>query len=192
MTYQLTPLPYALDALEPYISKETLRVHYHKHHQGYVDKLNELIAAHPEAKMPLEELLVNSSGVLFNNAAQVWNHDFFWKCLTPEKNLVPEGRLAEMIHKKWNGLENFKTAFSDQAANHFGSGWTWLVLRNEGLEIVSTTNAYNPVVIHAKALLTIDLWEHAYYLDVQNDRQAFIAAFWEIVNWKFVSERLDA
>ncbi len=192
MTYKLTPLPYALDALEPYISSKTMKVHYHKHHQGYVDKLNELISAHPGANMPLEELLVSSSGTLFNNAAQVWNHDFFWQCLSPTKGQVPSGRLVEMIDKKWNGLSNFQTAFAEQALNNFGSGWTWLVLRNDGLEIISTSNAYNPLIMRVKPLLTIDLWEHAYYLDVQNDRAAFIKSFWNLVNWKFVAERLDA
>ncbi len=192
MTYSLAPLPYALDAFEPTISEQTMHFHYHKHHQGYVDKLNELIAAHPRASMPLEELILSSSGSLFNMAAQVWNHDFFWKCLTPEKGQLPSIHLGQMIDQKWGDLKNFQAAFSAQAINHFGSGWTWLVLKNDGLEILSTPNAHSPVIMHAKALLTLDLWEHAYYLDFKNDKAAFIKSYWELVNWDFVAHRLDA
>lgn len=192
MTYALKPLPYTLDALEPYISKRTLEFHYHKHHQGYVDKLNELIVAHPRANMSLEELIMCSSGALFHSAAQVWNHDFFWQSLAPATGQAPKGKITELIEKKWQTFQNFKAAFSEQALNHFGSGWTWLVLRNGQLEIVSTSNAHNPIVLHTKAVLTLDVWEHAYYLDFQNNRAQFIDAFWNIVNWDAVNDRLGA
>jgi Fe-Mn family superoxide dismutase len=192
MTYALSPLPFALDALEPHISRQTLSFHYHKHHQGYVEKLNALLAARPSAKMPLEELIRSSSGNVFDMAAQVWNHEFFWNCLTPKAGLAPTGPLARLIDAQWGDRTKFQAAFSARALEHFGSGWTWLVLKDEELEIVSTANAHNPVVLGCKALLTLDTWEHAYYLDYKNDRAAFIRAFWQVANWEFASQRMDS
>lgn len=190
MSFTLPPLPYEMDALEPHISKETLQYHYGKHHQTYVDNLNKLVANTPFEKKSLEAIIQEAEGPLFNNAAQVWNHTFYWHCLSPMGGGEPSGKLAEHIQRDFGSFEQFKDQFSQTAATTFGSGWAWLVQDQQGkLSIVSTSNAQTPMVKNQKALLTCDVWEHAYYIDYRNARVAYIQAFWNLVNWKYV-ERL--
>ncbi len=187
MSLKLMKLPYKMDALAPYISKETLQYHYAKHHQGYVDKLNTLIGDTNLAEMPLEDLIENETGAVFNNAAQIWNHNFYWQCLTPKGAEKPTGKLLEAIDKNFGSFDGFKKAFKEKALANFGSGWTWLVKNPKGkLEIVNTSNAGNPMTENKKPLLTCDVWEHAYYIDYRNERGAYLNNFWKIVNWKFV------
>lgn len=193
MTFELLKLPYALNALEPYISQETLEYHYGKHHRNYVNKLNELTQDNEYAHLSLEEVIKQSkSGPIFNNAAQVWNHTFYWHCMTPQGGKTPEGKLADAINKAFGSYENFKTKFNQAATTQFGSGWAWLVKNNEGgLEICSTSNAATPMTDHKKAILTCDVWEHAYYIDTRNDRAKYVENFWQVVNWDFVSEQFN-
>ncbi|MBL8708146.1 MAG: superoxide dismutase [Fe] [Rhodospirillaceae bacterium] len=187
------PLPYAMDALAPHISKETLEYHYGKHHKSYVDNLNELIEGTEFADMDLEAIVGKASGPIFNNAAQVWNHTFYWHCLTPEGGGAPDGQLAAAIDRNWGPIDTFKSEFTKAAAGNFGSGWTWLVQnRDGGLEIVNTSNAQTPLTSDAKPLLTCDVWEHAYYIDYRNKRPDYLAAFWEVVNWRFAANNLAA
>jgi Fe-Mn family superoxide dismutase len=193
--FKLPELPYSLDALAPYISEETLKYHYGKHHRGYVEKLNTLVSDSTEPKsamMTLEEIILHSEGPIFNNAAQVWNHTFFWNCLTPKGKGRPSPKVSELINKTWGSFEKFQDAFSKEAVSNFGSGWTWLNIgSNNQLTIKNTSNAMNPIRENLNALLTVDVWEHAYYLDYHNDRSEFIKAFWKIVNWDFVDKQLE-
>lgn len=189
MEYQLPPLPYPMDGLEPHISRETLEFHYGKHHQTYVTNLNNQIKNSEFAQATLEEIVRKSSGGIFNNAAQVWNHTFFWQCMKPNGGGEPSGSLAEGIRAKWGSFERFKEAFTQSALGNFGSGWTWLVKKPDGaLDIVNTSNAATPLTGSDKPLLTCDVWEHAYYIDYRNARAKFLAAFWQLVNWDFVAK----
>lgn len=189
MEHTLPELPYPKNALEPYISAETLEFHYGKHHKAYVTKLNELIKGTKYEFMPLEEVILTSDGPIFNNAAQIWNHTFFWQCLTPQSSGTPDGKVAKLINEKWGHFEKFKKEFSEAAVANFGSGWTWLVLNKENkIDILSTSNAETPKSSGQKALLTIDVWEHAYYIDYRNERPKFVEAFWNLVNWDFVNK----
>lgn len=189
--FELPPLPYAMDALSPTISKETLEYHYGKHHQAYVTNLNNLSKDTEFANMPLEEVIMKSSGGIFNNAAQVWNHTFYWNSLTPKSPATLSTKLAEAITKKWGSLDEFKKAFTQSAITCFGSGWTWLVQNTDGsLEIMNTSNADTPMKHGKKALLTCDVWEHAYYIDYRNLRAAYVENFWKLVNWDFVASQL--
>jgi superoxide dismutase, Fe-Mn family len=186
----LPPLPYALDALEPYISKETLEFHYGKHHKAYVDKLNKLIPGTEFEDMSLEQIIKKSKGPIFNNAAQVWNHTFYWNCMKgDDAPKEPTGKLADAIKKKFGSFDDFKKTFSQTSVDQFGSGWGWLVKNGDGsIEIMSTSNAGLPMTQDKTALLTCDVWEHAYYIDYRNARPTYLDKFWEIVNWEFVEK----
>ena len=192
MAIELPPLPYAQDALEPHISKETLEFHYGKHHKSYVKKLNGLIDGTPDADKTLEAIVKSASGGLFNNAAQVWNHTFFWRCLSPDGGGEPDGAVADAINDAFGSFADFKTKFTDNAVNNFGSGWTWLVRKADGgLDIVNTANAGTPLTDDkVTPLLTVDVWEHAYYIDYRNARPKYMEAFWKLVNWDFVATNL--
>jgi Fe-Mn family superoxide dismutase len=191
MAFELPPLPYAMNALAPHISEETLEYHYGKHHKTYVDNLNKLIPGTEFENMSLEEIIKKSSGGIFNNAAQVWNHTFYWHCLSPQGGGEPTGELAAAIVKAFGSFEVFKEKFSQASITTFGSGWGWLVKNVEGnLEIISTSNAKTPMTEHKAALLTCDVWEHAYYIDYRNARPKYLEAFWALVNWDFVAENL--
>jgi Fe-Mn family superoxide dismutase len=191
MRHELPKLPYALDALEPYISRETLEYHYGKHHQAYVNNLNNLIQGTEFEDASLEEIIKSASGGLFNNAAQVWNHSFYWNCLSPNGGGEPTGKLGESIQKSFGSFEKFKAVFTKSAVTNFGSGWTWLTQSDDGkLEIVNTGNAHTPLVSRINSLLTIDVWEHAYYIDYRNARPKYVEAFWNLVNWEFVASNL--
>jgi Fe-Mn family superoxide dismutase len=187
--FELPKLPYAMDALQPLISKETLEYHYGKHHQAYVNNLNNLTKDTEFANMSLEEIIMKSSGGIFNNSAQVWNHTFYWNCMTPTSTHEPSGTLADAIKKKFGSFDEFKKLFSQSATALFGSGWTWLAKNAQGeLEIMNTGNAGLPMKDDKKALLTCDVWEHAYYIDYRNVRASYVENFWKLVNWKFVEE----
>ncbi len=178
MEHTLPPLPYPKDALEPHMSKETLEYHYGKHHQAYVTNLNNLIKGTEFENLPLEDIIRKSSGGVFNNSAQVWNHTFFWSCMAPKGGGEPRGALADAISKKWGAFAAFKEAFSKSAVGNFGSGWTWLVKKSaDGVDIVNTSNAGTPLTTADKPLLTLDVWEHAYYIDHRNARPKFIETF---------------
>jgi Fe-Mn family superoxide dismutase len=186
MEYKLPPLPYAMDALEPAMSKETLEYHYGKHHRAYVKELNNLIKGSEFENATLEQVIRDSSGPLFNNAAQTWNHTFFWNCMVPRGGGKPTGALAEAMSDKWGSYAQFKEAFSKSAISNFGSGWTWLVVRSDGVDIVNTDDADNPMTQGDEPLLTLDVWEHAYYIDYRNERPKFVEAFFKnLVNWNF-------
>jgi len=188
MSFKLPALPYARDALAPHISRETLDYHYGKHHHTYVTNLNKLIAGSSYENSSLEEIILTSTGGLFNNAAQTWNHTFYWNCLSPEGGGKPVGTLADAINATFGSFDIFRERFSTSAVTNFGAGWTWLVKADDGaLEIVNTSNAANPMTDGLKPLLTCDVWEHAYYIDYRNARPAYLEAFWKLVNWKFVS-----
>ena len=188
MTIQLPPLPYEMDALAPHISRETLEYHYGKHHLAYVTNLNNLVAGTDLENKPLEEIIKTQTGSIFNNAAQVWNHTFYWNCLTPNGGGEPKGELLAAINKDFGDFATFKDQFSKSAIATFGSGWAWLVRNPQGkLEIVSTSNAATPLTTPNKALLTCDVWEHAYYIDYRNLRPKYLEAFWNLVNWDFVA-----
>ncbi len=192
MSFELPPLPYEKNALEPHISAETLEYHYGKHHQTYVTNLNNLTAGKPEADMSLEELIKTSAGGVFNNAAQVWNHTFYWNCLSPNGGGAPSGALAEAIDQAFGSFDQFKEQFSTSAATNFGSGWTWLVKKADGsLAIVNTSNAGNPMADGDTPLLTCDVWEHAYYIDYRNARPKYVESFWNLVNWDFVASNFS-
>lgn len=192
MTFVLPALPYAEDALEPHISAETLAYHYGKHHQTYVTNLNKLVQGTAHASQSLEEIVASATGGIFNNAAQVWNHTFYWHCLSPNGGQKPSGALLDLIVKKWGSYENFQDVFSAQAIANFGSGWTWLVIDQAGqLAIIDTSNADTPIAQSSYyPLLTVDVWEHAYYIDYRNARPNYLAAFWQLVNWDFAAENL--
>ncbi|MBF0624999.1 MAG: superoxide dismutase [Fe] [Magnetococcales bacterium] len=189
MSIALPPLPYAKNALEPHISAETLEFHHGKHHQTYVTNLNNLLPGSGFEGKSLEEIVKGSSGGMFNNAAQVWNHTFYWNCLSPTGGGEPEGALAKAIIAKWGSFQAFKDAFTACAVTTFGSGWGWLVKKADGsLDLMSTSNAGTPMTQEATALLTCDVWEHAYYVDYRNARPKYVEAFWKLVNWKFVAQ----
>ncbi len=191
MSFTLPELPYAMDALAPHISKETLEFHYGKHHKTYVDKLNGLVEGKPEASKSLEELVVSSQGGVFNNAAQVWNHTFYWNCLSPNGGGAPKGALATAINTAFGSFEEFKAQFTDKTVTLFGSGWAWLAKSADGkLEIVQTKDADNPLTKKLKPILTCDIWEHAYYIDYRNARPKYLDAFWNLVNWEFATSQL--
>ncbi len=192
MAFELPALPYPMDALEPHISKETLEYHYGKHHQAYVTNLNNLIPSTNYDGLSLEEIVMKASGSVFNNAAQAWNHTFYWHCLTPESTGKPQGALLEAINKTFGSFEKFQDSFTKTAIGTFGSGWAWLVKNEQGqLELVSTGNAGNPMTENKTPLLTCDVWEHAYYIDYRNARPKYVSAFWELVNWDFVAENFE-
>ena len=191
MAHSLPPLPYAMDALAPHISKETLEFHYGKHHQTYVTNLNNLIPGTEFESASLEDIVKKSSGGVFNNAAQVWNHTFYWNSLSPKGGGEPSGKLADAINKKWGSVAAFKEAFNKSAAGNFGSGWTWLVKKSDGsLDIVNTSNAGTPLTTSDVPLLTCDVWEHAYYIDYRNARPKYLETFWNLVNWDFAAKNL--
>ncbi|MCW3478752.1 superoxide dismutase [Fe] [Neisseriaceae bacterium JH1-16] len=196
MEHKLPELPYALDALAPYISKETLEYHYGKHHQTYVTNLNNLIKGTEFENATLEEIVKKSSGGVFNNAAQVWNHTFYWFGLTPNAaaaDRAPAGALADAINAKWGSFDEFKKAFNAVAAGTFGSGWAWLVKNADGsLDLVSTSNAATPLTTDKTPLLTCDVWEHAYYIDYRNSRPNYLESFWKLANWDFVAKNFAA
>src|SRR5579871_2591710 len=194
MAFELPALPYALDALAPHISKETLQYHYGKHHQAYVTKLNSLIATTPFEDLSLEQIITKApAGPIFNNAAQVWNHTFYWHSMTPNGGGKPTGKLAKAIDDAFGSFEDFKEKFTQTAINQFASGWGWLAKNADGdLEVFSTSNAETPMTSKKTALLTCDVWEHAYYIDTRNDRPKYVNNFWEIVNWDFVAKNFDA
>lgn len=188
MPYPLPPLPYAMDALQPYISRETLEYHYGKHHRAYVKTLNDLIKGTEFENMALEDTIKKSSGHIFDNAAQAWNHTFYWNSLTPKGGGKPSGALATAIEDKWGAFPAFREAFAKSAVGNFGSGWTWLVQKpDKSLDIVNTSNAGTPLTGANRPLLTCDIWEHAYYIDHRNSRPDYIKAFWHLVNWEFAA-----
>lgn len=187
--FTLPPLPYAMDALEPHISQETLEYHYGKHHQTYVTNLNNQVPGTEFEGKSLEEIIKTSSGGIFNNAAQVWNHTFYWSCLTPNGGGKASGALLDAINAKWGDYETFVEKFNASAAGNFGAGWTWLVKKTDGsVDIVNTSNAATPLTTDDKPLLTCDVWEHAYYIDTRNSRPEYLKNFWALVNWKFAEE----
>jgi len=193
MNHILPPLPYEMNALEPQMSKEALEYHYGKHHQTYIDQLNQLVPGTEYENQELDEIVKTSSGAIFNNAAQVWNHTFFWNSLAPHGSPLVASELKDAIVKQFETFDQFKEKFSDAAVKQFGSGWAWLVKKEKGdLEIVTTSNAETPLTTGKNPLLVCDVWEHAYYIDYRNKRPDFLKAFWEIVNWKAVEARYSA
>ncbi|MEW7976537.1 MAG: Fe-Mn family superoxide dismutase [Candidatus Sedimenticola endophacoides] len=193
MTHQLPPLPYNIQALEPTISRETLEFHHGKHHQTYVTNLNNLIQGTEFENAALEEIVRNASGAIFNNAAQVWNHTFYWNGLSPEGGGTLGGALGTAIDDTFGSFDAFKERFSASAAANFGSGWTWLVKNADGgVEIVNTSNAANPMTEGKTPLLTVDVWEHAYYIDYRNARPKYLEALWGLVNWGFAADNYSA
>lgn len=193
MPFSLPELPYAMDALSPHISKETLEYHYGKHHQTYVTNLNNLIEGTEHENSPLEDIIRESEGGLFNNAAQVWNHTFYWHCLSPQGGGEPTGDLKTQLEKDFGSLEAFKEAFIKTAITTFGSGWAWLVKTTEGkLVLQSTSNAQTPLTDGVTPLLTCDVWEHAYYIDYRNARPKYLDAFWSLINWSFVQKNFES
>lgn len=188
MAFELPPLPYANNALEPHISAETIEYHYGKHHQTYVTNLNNLVPGTEFENQTLEQIIAKSTGGIFNNAAQIWNHTFYWNGLTPEGKDAVSGALADAINQAFGSFEEFKAKFTQSAATNFGSGWTWLVKNADGvLEIVNTSNAGCPLTAGQTPLLTCDVWEHAYYIDFRNARPKYLETFWKLVNWDFVA-----
>ncbi|MEL7044785.1 MAG: Fe-Mn family superoxide dismutase [Pseudomonadota bacterium] len=191
MAFELPALPYEPSALEPHISAETLEYHYGKHHRGYVNKLNGLVAGTKHETATLEELIRTTDGGLFNNAAQIWNHSFYWNCLMPNGGGEPSGAVSEAINAAFGSFADFKEAFTDAALGNFGSGWTWLVQKTDGsIALHNTGNAGCPLTDDVTPLLTVDVWEHAYYIDYRNARGAYIEAFWQLVNWEFVASHM--
>jgi superoxide dismutase, Fe-Mn family len=189
MEHTLPALPYAMDALAPHISKETLEFHYGKHHQTYATNLNNLIKGTEFENASLEDIIKKSSGGVFNNSAQIWNHTFYWNSLAPSAGGEPTGALAAAINAKWGNFAAFKEAFNKMATGNFGSSWTWLVKKADGsLDIVNTSNAATPLTTTDKALITCDLWEHAYYIDYRNSRPNYLNGYWNLVNWAFAAK----
>lgn len=193
MAFELPPLPYAKNALEPHVSKETLEFHHGKHHAKYVKTLNQLVSGTEFASMPLEEIVRKAEpGKLFDNAGQHWNHSFFWNCLSPDGGKDPAGELRSALEKQFGSVDDFRKKFTEAANAIFGSGWAWLVRESDGkLAVQTTANAENPL-IHRKTmpLLTCDMWEHAYYLDYRNEKKKWLEAFWNVVDWEFVASQL--
>jgi Fe-Mn family superoxide dismutase len=194
MAFELPALPFAKDALLPHISPETLDYHHGKHHNAYVVKLNSLVEGTEFAGKSLEDIIRTSQGPVFNNAAQIWNHTFYWNCLSPNGGGEPTGALAAAITAQWGSFAAFQTAFNDKAVNNFGSSWTWLVKKADGsLDIVNTSNAGTPLTdTTVTALMTVDLWEHAYYIDFRNARPTYLNAFWALINWEFAATNFAA
>ncbi|NND82900.1 MAG: superoxide dismutase [Fe] [Gammaproteobacteria bacterium] len=192
MTIELPALPYARDALAPHISEETLNYHYGKHHQGYVNKLNKTIDDSDRAGLSLEQLILRQDSDTFNNAAQIWNHSFYWNSMSPQGGGEPSGKLADAINAAFGDSETFKAAFKKAATSNFGSGWTWLVKRTDGsLDIINTDDADTPLTnAGVTPLLTVDVWEHAYYVDYRNSRGDYLDSFWKVVNWGFAESNL--
>ncbi len=192
MAFELPALPYAQDALEPHISAETLEFHYGKHHKTYVDKLNGLVEGTDLAGKTLEDVVKSSEGGVFNNAAQIWNHTFYWNCLSPDGGGAPSGAIGAAIDASFGSFDAFREQFTNSAVNNFGSAWTWLVKNADGsLAIVNTSNAATPLTDESVTpLLTVDVWEHAYYIDYRNARPKYMEAFWALVNWEFVNANL--
>ncbi|MDN5873960.1 MAG: superoxide dismutase [Sinobacteraceae bacterium] len=191
MSFSLPELPYSKDALEPHMSRETLEYHYGKHHKAYVDKANKMAPDQGLDKASLDEAVKKAEGGLLNQVCQIWNHSFFWNCLTPEQK-EPGKKLGEALNKSFGGVDEFKKAFAASAAGNFGSGWTWLVQNGDGsLEVVNTSNAGSPAQgDKQKAILTVDVWEHAYYIDYRNSRANYLEHYWQIVNWAFAESNL--
>jgi Fe-Mn family superoxide dismutase len=194
MTLKLRALPYEYDALEPHISAATLETHYDKHHRGYLEKVNEAIAGGPLDNQPLDEVVRASEGTLFDNAAQTWNHDFYWRCMSADGGGTPSSAVSKALVEHFGSVEVFKKEFARVAQDEFGSGWAWLVRNGHGdLRIVSTTDAQNPMTQRSTPLLTCDVWEHAYYLDYRNERAKYVGAFLDhLINWRFLEENLLA
>lgn len=194
MAFELPALPFAKDALLPHISPETLDYHHGKHHNAYVVKLNSLVEGTEFAGKSLEDIIRTSQGPVFNNAAQIWNHTFYWNCLSPNGGGEPTGALAAAITAQWGSFAAFQTAFNDKAVNNFGSSWTWLVKKADGsLDIVNTSNAGTPLTDSSVTeLMTVDLWEHAYYIDFRNARPTYLNAFWALINWEFAAKNFAA
>lgn len=193
MSVTLPELPYPKNGLTPHISEETLNYHYGKHHQAYVNKLNILIENNEFAKASLQEMIKKAKGAVFNNAAQVWNHTFYWNSLSPKGGGHPPQETADALEKAFGSVEKFKEQFTACALQQFGSGWAWLIKTPEGsLKVQSTGNADNPIQTGNKPLLTCDVWEHAYYIDYRNARPSYLNAFWNIVNWDFVTKNLHS
>lgn len=195
MTIMQSTLPYEQNALEPYISAETLSYHYDKHHRGYVDKLNKLIEGTPYAGLSLEDIVIkareDAAIDILNNALQVWNHTFLWESMSPNGGSMPEGRIKQLVEENFGDLDTFRKRFTDAALSHFGSGWVWLVLDGPKLRILSTGNADSPVGTHMVPLMTLDVWEHAYYIDYRNERARYVDTFLDkLVNWKFAAANL--
>ncbi len=190
MERTLPALPYAIDALAPHYSKETFEYHHGKHHLAYVNKLNELQKGTEFENMELEDIIKKAQGGIYNQAAQIWNHTFFWNCMKPQGGGAPTGALADAINAKWGSFDAFKTAFVNSAVGNFGSGWTWLVKKADGsIDIVNTGAAGNPMTTGDKAILTVDVWEHAYYIDYRNARQKFVEVFFSnLANWEFAAK----
>jgi len=189
MKHELPELPFDIGALAPFVSEEQMDFHYNKHHAAYFKKLDGLIKGKPEEEMDLKELVVASSGGVFNNAAQAWNHTFFWHCMSPNGGGKPTGKLLEAIERDFGGFDEFKKELSDKAAALFGSGWAWLAKDASGkLEIMPLGNADTPLKHNKEPILTLDVWEHAYYIDYRNRRPDFIEGFWDVVNWEFASQ----
>jgi superoxide dismutase, Fe-Mn family len=190
MAFTLPELPYAREALEPHMSRETLEYHYGKHHKTYVDNANKLIVGTEFESASLEDAVKKSSGKLFNNVAQIWNHNFFWESLTPKQS-APGKKLADALVKQFGGVDDFKKLFTETAVGTFGSGWAWLVQKADGsLAVTSTSNAATPLTTGDKALLTCDVWEHAYYIDYRNARATYLDHFWSLANWGFAEKNL--
>jgi len=191
MRFELPELPYAKNALEPHISEETLQYHYGKHHQAYVTNLNKLVLGTEFEHQSLEAVIQYANGGIFNNAAQIWNHTFYWHSLSPNGGGAPTGQAAQAIDNSFGSFDAFKAQFTKAAATNFGSGWTWLVQNSDSqLEIFNTSNADTPIKHGKHPLLTIDIWEHAYYIDYRNARLKYLDAFWSLVNWDFVNKNL--
>ncbi|GAA3912225.1 Fe-Mn family superoxide dismutase [Litoribacillus peritrichatus] len=190
MAFELPALPYEINALEPHISQETLEFHHGKHHNTYVQKLNGLVEGTDLANKTLEEIIKTSEGGVFNNAAQIWNHTFYWNSLSPNGGGQPTGALADAINAAFGSFEEFQAKFNDKAVNNFGSSWTWLVKKADGsLDIVNTSNAGTPITEEGVTpLITVDLWEHAYYIDYRNVRPEYLKGFWALVNWDFAAQ----
>ena len=190
MSITLPELPYAMDALQPHISKETLEFHYGKHHNAYVTKLNDGIKGTEFEGKSLEEIVMKSKGGVFNNAAQVWNHTFYWQSMSPNGGGAPSGKIADAINKTYGSFDKFKEEFTNKAATVFGSGWCWLVKKGDGLDIVQTSNAETPLTQDLKPVLTCDVWEHAYYIDYRNARPKYLESWWNLVNWDHANSQL--
>lgn len=196
MAFSLDPLPYAYDALEPYIDTQTMQIHHGRHHQAYVDNLNKAIAGTPHENKSLEELITSAGSIspaVRNNGGGHWNHNFFWACMAPHAGGAPDGKLADALHATFGTFESFKEKFAGAGMTRFGSGWAWLIAADGKLEITSTPNQDNPLMdvadVKGQPILGVDVWEHAYYLKYQNKRADYLAAFWNLVNWKKVAER---
>lgn len=192
MAFELPPLPYEKNALEPHISAETLEFHHDKHHNAYVEKMNGMIEGTEDENKSLEEIVKSASGGLFNQAAQVWNHTFYWNCMSPNGGGTPTGAVADAINSAFGSFEDFKKEFAAKCVGNFGSGWTWLVKKPDGsVAIVNTDDAETPLTTQDKPLLTCDVWEHAYYIDYRNARPKYVEAFWNVVNWEFVDQNFQ-